>query len=327
MKKAAFLSILLVIAMMLCLPVCADSPYYSDVGSDAWCYDAVCSMRDLGLMLGTSANCFSPNTEVTRGMAVTVLHRYAGCPEPRKTGSETFTDVGSGSYCDEAVGWAFENEITLGYDAEHFKPNSPVTRQQLVTFLYRYAVDVGAEPTALPDYAVDSDDWNEVATYAKESMEWAAYRYILKGTDSNHYSPSTTATRAQYAVFMERFIDNMALTRVTRLKPVWCPDVPIRSMMTAADTEMFASCIAQMESTEGAGLQFEPNASIKLGSKTYYFEFSEYDDMRCTVVISSCAYEDSADGSAGTLSTENAELMEQLNLYLGQYCFGVYDMN
>lgn len=323
MKKAVSMILALVLALAL-MPVALA---YSDVSETSWCYDSVCRMRDNGLMFGTSAECFSPDAVVTRGMAVTVLHRYAGCPEPEKAGSELFIDVTNASYCDKAIGWAFENDITLGYDEDHFKPNEPVTRQQLVTFLYRYAVDVSAEPALFPDYAVDSDDWGEVATYAKKSMEWAAYRDILNGTDADHFSPNAASTRAQYAVIMGRFIDNMALTRVTRLNPVWRPDVPIRSIMTAIDTDGFASCIAQMETTEGTEPQCQPNASIKLGSKTYFFEFSEYDDMRCTVVISSCAYEDSACGSVGTLSTENAELMAKLNMYLGLYCFGVYDMN
>ena len=109
-----------------------------------------------GLFTGTSATTFAPYDTMTRAMMVTVLYRMAGEPDVAVT-STGFTDLDADRYYYNAVLWAVEKGITMGTDATHFAPNDPVTREQMVTFLYRYAKLTGMDVTAGADITTFAD--------------------------------------------------------------------------------------------------------------------------------------------------------------------------
>lgn len=125
---------------------------FSDVPNGAWYADAVDYVYEHGIMNGTSATTFSPNTPMTRAMLVTVLHRAAGSPSTA-TGT-AFSDVPSGAYYTGAVAWASANGIVTGYGNGRFGSNDPVSRAQIAAILWRYAGSPSAE--AGQDFADES---------------------------------------------------------------------------------------------------------------------------------------------------------------------------
>ena len=106
---------------------------FSDVPNGAWYADAVDYVYEHGIMNGTSATTFSPNTPMTRAMLVTVLHRAAGSPSAA-TGT-AFSDVPSGAYYTDAVAWASANGIVTGYGNGRFGSNDPVSRAKIAAIL------------------------------------------------------------------------------------------------------------------------------------------------------------------------------------------------
>lgn len=178
---------------------------YTDVKEGAWYYQAVQYAVNQGLFQGTTESTFSPNGTMSRAMAVTVLYRLAGSPEVE--GTVDFTDVDAEAYYYRALVWAWEAGIVQGVDAERFAPQSMVTREQLVSLLYRYAqtqnMDV-SEKADLGDYA----DAEQVSAYAREAMAWAIGNGIVEGVDAATLAPKGTATRAQAAAILMRFLEN-----------------------------------------------------------------------------------------------------------------------
>ena len=115
---------------------------FTDVAPTSYYYNAVLWATSQGITEGTDATHFSPNEKVTRAQAVTFLWRADGSKKP--TGSSSFADVPADAYYADAVAWAKEKNITTGKDAQHFAPNDPCTRAQIVTFLYRYSCGSGS---------------------------------------------------------------------------------------------------------------------------------------------------------------------------------------
>ena len=116
-------------------PKTVYSPF-SDVPSNQYYYKAVLWAVENGVTAGTSNTTFSPDATCTRGQIVTFLHRTMKSPEP-VNGNNPFSDVPSTQYYYKAVLWAVENGITSGLTQTTFGPDSPCTRGQVVTFLYR----------------------------------------------------------------------------------------------------------------------------------------------------------------------------------------------
>lgn len=119
-------------------PKASGSNPFSDVSSDAYYYDAVLWAVENGITSGASATTFAPNATVTRSQTVTFLYRAAGSPAASDSG---FSDVSSDAYYANAVAWAVQNGITSGTGNRQFSPNADCTRAQIVTFLYRNAVE------------------------------------------------------------------------------------------------------------------------------------------------------------------------------------------
>ena len=113
-----------------------DAAKFSDVRSGSYYEKAVAWAIEQGITKGTDETHFSPDERVTRAQVVTFLHRAAGEP---KAAAAAFEDVAKSAYYYDAVSWAADQGITAGVDAAHFAPNSPCTRAQIVTFLYRAA--------------------------------------------------------------------------------------------------------------------------------------------------------------------------------------------
>ena len=177
---------------------------FLDVSRTDWFYYDVRYACENGLMNGTSRNRFSPYGTATRGMLVTILYRMEN--EPRCFGSAAFSDVKPGAYYEKAVVWASQNNIVSGYTDGTFRPDAPVTREQLASILYRYTLyrgqDVSAgETTSLTGYG----DAQTVSNYALPAMRWACGTGILQGANGK-LSPNGLATRAQLAAMLHRYL-------------------------------------------------------------------------------------------------------------------------
>lgn len=178
-----------------------DGVPFTDVSSSAWYAAAVAYVHQQGWMTGTSSNLFSPDLPISRSMAATILHRLAGSP---RAGDPGFPDVEAGTWYTQAVAWAAEEAIVLGYDDGSFGPKDPITREQLAALLYRYAQYQGYDTSgraSLSGYA----DAAQVSPYARTAMAWAVDTGLLTGRTQTTLVPGGTATRAELAVILERF--------------------------------------------------------------------------------------------------------------------------
>ena len=182
-------------------PVDWTNPF-ADVNSSNWFFEYVAWVYTNNLMGGTSPASFMPNAPMTRSMLVTVLHRHAGLPSSGKP--NLFKDVPNGGWYTDAVSWGAENEIVSGTSSVEFSPNRNITREQLVTMLYRYALYCGLDVSAqsnlnsFPDAAT-------IADYAIIPMCWAVEMQIITGRTGGVLDPKSPASRAEVAAILQRY--------------------------------------------------------------------------------------------------------------------------
>lgn len=184
-----------------------DELPFVDVEGGDWFYDAVYYAYTNGLMDGVSTTQFAPNSNLTRGMVVTILYRLEG--EPRVTGSSGFTDVASGAWYADAVTWAAANGIVNGVSDTEFAPNTDITREQLAAILFRYAEYKGYNVSGR-DSLTGYTDRGSISAYALDAMRWAVDEGLITGMTDTTIEPQGTATRAQCAAMLMRFIENVA---------------------------------------------------------------------------------------------------------------------
>ena len=179
---------------------------FLDVNEGDWFYDAVAYAYENGLMDGVGGNRFAPNSATTRAQLVTILYRMEG--QPVVSGDLPFTDVEAGTWYTNAVGWAAQNGIVNGVGDDTFAPGNDLTREQLVTILYRYAESKGYDVSASADLA-GYPDAGQIQSWAQEAMTWAVAEGIVEGMDGN-LNPAGHATRAQIATILMRFCEGVA---------------------------------------------------------------------------------------------------------------------
>ena len=183
---------------------------FTDVSEKDWFYGDVMFVYENGLMLGTSKTLFSPYGTATRGMMATILWRMEGSPAPK--GKNSFTDVEAGKWYADAITWTAENGIFAGYGKDKFGPDDPITREQLAAIFYRYADYKGYDLTVKGnlDKFKDAD---KITDYAKTAMQWAVGSGLVKGKSGNLLDPQGTATRAEIAAMLHRFIEKYELVQ------------------------------------------------------------------------------------------------------------------
>ena len=177
-------------------PAVKENPFV-DVKRGSVYYDAVLWAAEKGITTGFDATHFVPQADCTRGQVVTFLWRAEGCPEPQ--GECPFTDVSESSPYYKAIIWAAEQGITKGVTESTFEPNTPVSRAQFVTFLYRYE---GCPETA---GSIDGfTDASAIATPYREAVAWAVEKGIAKGYDDGSFRPDEVCARWAVVLFMYR---------------------------------------------------------------------------------------------------------------------------
>lgn len=192
-------------ALILELPLTA--PAYSDVAADSVYAPYVAAATERGITSGTGGGRFSPSAPVTRAMFVTMLARmHSGVNGDEVIGGGMrFGDVAADSVYASSISWCAEQGLVLGNNGR-FLPDDTITRQALVTILYRYAGKNGYSVAASGDLSRFTDG-AAVSEYAKEAMTWAVGAGLLSGDGSGRLNPAGAATRAQTAAILVRFMD------------------------------------------------------------------------------------------------------------------------
>ena len=179
------------------------STNFTDVEENGWYHTGVDFMVKNGFMNGVADDAFDVDGNLTRAQLVTILYRIAG--EPESTATNPFADVADGQWYTNAVIWAAENGIVKGVNTTTFAPNDQITREQIATILFRYAKaeKVEGKLAGFPDAEMVSD-------YAADAMAWAVEQGLINGiseSDGKTYlAPQETATRAQIAVILMRYL-------------------------------------------------------------------------------------------------------------------------
>lgn len=181
---------------------------FTDVSQSDWFYDNVMFVYGRKIMAGTSSTTFSPHNAATRGMMATILWRMEG--SPAVTGKSPYTDVASGKYYTDAVIWTTQKGIFSGYGDKTFRAEESITREQLAAIFYQYAKYKGynLSPKAELGKFRDKDD---ISDWAKEAMQWAVGSGLINGKGTHTLDPKGTATRAEIAAILHRFIGKYEL--------------------------------------------------------------------------------------------------------------------
>lgn len=201
-KLAALLACIMLVSCCI-IPASAASTPFTDVPANAWYAEAVAFTYENHLFSGTSTDTFSPDLPMTRAMLVAVLYRLQGKPDV--SGEMPFTDVPENTWYTNAVLWASQNNIVSGMTPTQFAPDSNVTREQMVSLLYRYAAFRGYDRSATNSLSVFRDV-NQVHPYALPACRWAVGAGIIAGTSPVKLSPLAPSTRAQVAAILMRFV-------------------------------------------------------------------------------------------------------------------------
>lgn len=199
MKLRRILLLCLAAGILFIFPAYAADGF-TDVADGSWFSEAAVFCSERGLMQGTGSGLFSPDAAVTRATAVTTLWRLAGAPAAPS--SSAFRDVQAGAWYEAAVSWAASEGVATGY-AGRFGGADTLTREQLATFLWRYAGSPAASDSAS---CADSAD---VSPYAADAVRWASAAGIMSGVGGRRFDPKGAATRAQLAVILMNYIHRL----------------------------------------------------------------------------------------------------------------------
>lgn len=180
----------------------AKNPFV-DVAEDSWYKDAVAYVYEKKMMVGTSADRFSPEETTSRAMIVTILWRLENSPAAT-SGQAAFTDVAPEAWYGAAVAWASQKGIVNGIGDGTFAPDAPITREQMAAILHRYAKLKGYALQATGSLSAFVDAAN-VSPYAVEALSWANGAGLITGMGGGVLAPQGSATRAQAATILQRF--------------------------------------------------------------------------------------------------------------------------
>lgn len=182
-----------------------DKLPFPDVSTSAWYYEPIKFNYVNKIILGFGDGYFKPNTKLTRGMLVTLLHRMEGEPLP-KTSGNVFKDVKSTAYYSNAVKWAKENGIVTGYEpANLFKPDNNITRQDFACILSNYAQykNIYVKSNIKLNNFIDTSN---VSGYALDKIKWAVENKIIRGK-GDKLAPKDTTTRAEAAAMISNYFE------------------------------------------------------------------------------------------------------------------------
>ena len=185
----------------------ADKLPFTDMNGH-WSHDAVSYVYKNNLMNGVNADRFSPDGTLNRAMMVTMLYRMTG--SPAVSSGSAFSDVPSGKWYSDAVQWASANGVVNGVGRDRFAPEAQITREQMASMMMRYAQFKQYSTSKSADLSVFKDA-DSISSWALDSMKWANAVGLINGRTANTIAPQGTATRAEAATILTRFMQNIAI--------------------------------------------------------------------------------------------------------------------
>lgn len=188
-------------------PGAAGGLPFADVTRENWFYEAVAFVYEKGYFSGTGDTTFEPNTSMDRAMVATVLYRLAG--SQATSANQVFSDVPAGQWYSAGIAWASRKGIVNGMGDGRYEPQMAVTREQLVTMLYRFEKDYRNQKVSATGSLSAFLDGNKVSSWARDAMSWAVGKGLLQGRDTGHLDPAGTASRAEVATILQRFSAGM----------------------------------------------------------------------------------------------------------------------
>jgi len=182
---------------------------FTDADPTAWYHDGVHYVLENGIMSGLGNGQFAPNDTTSRAMLAQILYNMEGKPAIRS--GIPFEDVSESDWYAMAISWAESNGIIGGYGNGKFGPNDDLTREQLVTIMYRYAKDKGIDVSVGENTNILSyDDAFDVSEWAIPAMQWAVGNGLISGKTASTLNPKDKATRAEIATIIMRYCEEIA---------------------------------------------------------------------------------------------------------------------
>lgn len=177
---------------------------YLDVFSTDWFYDDVIYVSQRQIMNGTGSQKFSPRQNLSRSMIAVILYRFAGKPTPQ--GTHDYSDNIANTWFTEALKWMAEKGFASDFSNANFLPTQDLTREEMVTMLYKYAKEYGFD-ISCTDTLDNFKDEDDISYYAKTPMKWAVQKGIIQGTTTHLLLPKNNITRAEIAAIFHRFME------------------------------------------------------------------------------------------------------------------------
>lgn len=207
-KKRALsllLALCLVVGLFPAAALASGNPF-RDVKTSDWYYNQVQYVYSNGLMAGTNATSFSPKTPTNRGMIATIM--YGIMDKPEISSNSPFTDVSPSAWYAKAVNWANQEGIVSGIGNNRFGPNSPVTRESLALMLFNFAKYLEIDTPQRSDLR-SFRDYSQIHDWGLTALEWANATGLIGGKTGNKIDPRGNATRAEVAVILYAFCENV----------------------------------------------------------------------------------------------------------------------
>lgn len=186
-----------------------DGLPFTDVAKNYWAYDEILDVTSKGLMRCGETLEFRPADALTRAEMVQALYHMAGCPMVIQS-MPNFTDVQGGGDYINALTWAVGNKLVGGYGDNTFRPDAPVTRQQMAVFLYRWEQHRGGGFQGAWMFLLDYSDRDSISDYAYEGVAWCTTNGILTGRADGTLAPGPIVTRAAAAAMLQRYLNHQA---------------------------------------------------------------------------------------------------------------------
>ena len=267
LKVLRVAALILIIAVLLTSVVfTTDSSLpFKDVKNGKWYYEPIKYVYDNGIMTGMTKDTFEPEGTTTRAQLVTILSRLDGAEIKGKGADTGFSDVPAGKWYSDAIGWAAEKNLVNGYNDGSFKPNAPILRQELAVLLDRfitYRSDVLPEKPIADGFA----DQNKIPKWAAEAVEKIRLFGIIAGDKAGNFNPKKSATRAEIATMIQRYLENVEDPMYSRLSQIYD--------LTEGENKTVDIYLLLRERITGSGTPFSLSAQIlpQLGLDTDTYE-------------------------------------------------------
>ena len=267
LKVLRVAALILIIAVLLPSVVfTTDSSLpFKDVKNGKWYYKPIKYVYDNGIMTGMTKDTFEPEGTTTRAQLVTILSRLDGAEIKGKGADTGFSDVPAGKWYSDAIGWAAEKNLVNGYNDGSFKPNAPILRQELAVLLDRfitYRSDVLPEKPIADGFA----DQNKIPKWASAAVERIRLSGIIAGDKAGNFNPKKSATRAEIATMIQRYLENVEDPMYSRLSKIYD--------LTEGENKTVDIYLLLRERITGSGTPFSLSAQIlpQLGLDTDTYE-------------------------------------------------------